>query len=277
MTDSFLKKLNEAEKRDTIKKSLKIKKLIGKGSSAQVLQGKYSKRDVAVKIFKRYNRNAIIQYQNELAIFKLLLKDDSEKFIVSLFATLSTPRNVRLIMELGKMTLRNKMTLLFKKFNIYDITNIIEQIIIAIRFMHNLKIAHRDLKPENILIFENNSIKICDFGFAKSAEQPLKTICGTIPYMAPELMIQSSAYYGMPVDVWALGVIIFELLHNRLPFQGYNILGFKRNIIMAKYHIRPLPEVHKKLIISCLTKKINNRSNIFDLIIPKRKISKNSN
>lgn len=272
MTDSFLKKLHEAEKRDNIKKSLKIKKIIGKGSSAQVLQGKYSTRDVAIKIFKRYNRNAIIQYQNELEIFKLLTKEDSRQFIVSLLTTLSTPRNVRLIMELGKMTLRNKINT-YNRLNLYDITNIIEQIIIAVRFMHNLKIAHRDLKPENILIFENNSIKICDFGLAKSAEFPLKTICGTIPYMAPEIILGQS-YYGMPVDIWALGVTIFELLHNRLPFSGYNISDLRRNIVSAKYHIRPLPDVHKKLIISCLTKKHNNRLDAFSLIIPKRKLSK---
>tara|TARA_Y100000591_G_scaffold276560_1_gene253802 strand:+ start:926 stop:1750 length:825 start_codon:yes stop_codon:yes gene_type:complete len=272
MTDSFLKKLHEAEKRDNIKKSLKIKKIIGKGASAQVLQGKFSTRDVAIKIFKRYNRNALMQYYNELEIFKLLTKEDSRQFIVSLLTTLSTPRNVRLIMELGKMTLRNKINT-YNRLNLYDITNIIEQIIIAVRFMHNLKIAHRDLKPENILIFENNSIKICDFGLAKTAESPLKTICGTIPYMAPEIILGQS-YYGMPVDIWALGVTIFELLHNRLPFSGYNISDLRRNIVSAKYYIRPLPDVHKKLIISCLTKKHNNRLDAFSLIIPKRKLSK---
>lgn len=274
MEDDFIKKLNEAEKRDIIK----IKNLLGKGACSEVLHAKYDKKDVAIKLFKRKNKEAMLLYKNELDAFKLLSQNNYAQFIVCLYDTLSTQRNLRLIMELGKMTLRRKISIMYKKFDIFEATIIIEQIIKAVRFMHDLKIAHRDLKPENMLFFQNNNIKICDFGFAKPANninRPLRTICGTPPYMAPELfrLRKNEPYNGLLIDVWAMGVIFFEILHNRLPFQSTTLIGLKRSISMNKYYFRPLPQIHKTLINQCLTKSIYKRPYCNELIIPVKKLS----
>ena len=274
MEDQFLVKLKEAEKRD--ENNLIVKNILGKGGCSNVYLGNYkinkSKKDVAIKMFKRNNRESLFLFNNELNIFKLLNQKNKDCFIVELFNTLNTQRNCRLIMELGNMTLKRKISILYRKFNIYEATNMFEQIIKAIQYIHHFKIAHRDLKPENILLFENNRLKICDFGFAKIADKPLKTICGTVPYMAPELFRYNKLYNGFAVDVWAVGIIIFEILHNRLPFNSANIMGYRRAIISNKYVMRKLPNLHKALIMQCLTKNLMQRPTIFDLIIPVKKL-----
>ena len=83
---------------------------------------------------------------------------------------------------------------------------------------------HRDIKvfvllvqPENILLTNGNKAKLCDFGFAAILGER-KTLCGTYEYMSPE-MIQGK-HYDSKVDVWALGILLFELIAGKAPFQG---------------------------------------------------------
>ena len=79
-------------------------------------------------------------------------------------------------------------------------------------------IIHRDLKPANILL-SNGVYKIADFGFARSiGGVGAKTHCGTEKYMAPEII--SNSYYGISVDIWALGVLFYFMLFAEYPFKG---------------------------------------------------------
>ena len=83
--------------------------------------------------------------------------------------------------------------------------------------MHSKGLIHRDLKPENVL-FDNEKIKICDFGCSASGYEPLNTFCGTPDYMPPEMIKETG--HGYPLDVWALGVLLFEMTQGRVPFNG---------------------------------------------------------
>ena len=112
----------------------------------------------------------------------------------------------------------------------------------ALAHIHGLGVTHRDVKPANLVFTSSlrDRIQIVDFGFA-AIHQPadatsarrLHTLCGTPSYLAPELVraggvnsgVRSSkaGYWGPPVDVWALGVLAFELFHNRQPFHAESI------------------------------------------------------
>ena len=100
----------------------------------------------------------------------------------------------------------------------------------ALSHMHSLDLAHRDIKPGNLL-FDNEGgasaadfrIKLCDFGFAtKCGGRMLKKLVGTPSYIAPELTGpgKEGGYKGRPVDMWALGVVVFETLHGKPTFYG---------------------------------------------------------
>lgn len=98
------------------------------------------------------------------------------------------------------------------------------QVILALGYLHNKKIIYRDLKLENILVEEDGYIVISDFGLSKILSEPnqlTETFCGTAAYLAPEIIRGSS--YDKTVDWWALGILLYEMLHGLPPFFDRNM------------------------------------------------------
>ena len=97
---------------------------------------------------------------------------------------------------------------------------LVKQIASALSYCHKKNVVHRDIKPENVLISKEFKVKIIDFGFAVllSPGNQLNVFCGTPTYMAPEIINKSN--YSFPVDVWALGVLIYKILTLDYPFRG---------------------------------------------------------
>lgn len=89
------------------------------------------------------------------------------------------------------------------------VCTIAQGLVDALSYLHSKKLAHRDLKPDNILLNSEGVCKISDFGFAKECVSVLSSIKGTPVYMAPEVVMEQS--YNHSVDLWSLGVILFEL------------------------------------------------------------------
>ena len=78
------------------------------------------------------------------------------------------------------------------------------------------------MQPENLLLDRHLNIKLCDFGWsAESIHTSRNTFCGTYEYMAPEMLFGSS--YNYHVDIWALGVLLYELVHGHAPFRGESV------------------------------------------------------
>ena len=84
-------------------------------------------------------------------------------------------------------------------------------------------------KPENLLIDANNNIKLCDFGWcAENIYLKRKTFCGTYEYMAPEIV--SDVAYDFTIDIWSVGILLYEMLHGYAPFKGKEYKDIAANI-----------------------------------------------
>ncbi|XP_031764310.2 phosphorylase b kinase gamma catalytic chain, skeletal muscle/heart isoform isoform X3 [Galleria mellonella] len=118
---------------------------------------------------------------------------------------------------------------------------IMRQVLEGVRYVQSKSIVHRDLKPENILLDDQLNVKITDFGFAKvlNEGEKLFELCGTPGYLAPETlkanMFDDAPGYGMEVDIWACGVIMFTLLVGCPPFWHRKQMVMLRNIMEGKY------------------------------------------
>ncbi|KAI9321304.1 kinase-like domain-containing protein [Dichotomocladium elegans] len=92
------------------------------------------------------------------------------------------------------------------------------ELISALQYLHKLRVIHRDIKPENVLLDADGHLKLADFGWAVHDLRPRrKTFCGTLDYLPPE-MIQNKTH-DEKVDIWALGVMCYELLVGQPPFE----------------------------------------------------------
>lgn len=118
----------------------------------------------------------------------------------------------------------------------FECRYIISQILHGIRYIHEQEIIHRDLKPRNILIDNCMQMKICDFGLSIRKNDPRrdnKSICGTMNYIAPEVV--NNEGFVRRSDVWAIGVITFELVFGHKPFEEDNTYATYRRIALADY------------------------------------------
>jgi len=89
----------------------------------------------------------------------------------------------------------------------------------ALEYLHDRDIVYRDLKPENLLIDDEGYIRVVDFGFSKKITTRSFTLCGTPEYLAPELVLGKG--HNRAVDIWALGVLIFEMIAGTSPFADH--------------------------------------------------------
>lgn len=113
----------------------------------------------------------------------------------------------------------------------------------ALAYAHARNCAHRDLKLENVMLDSEGNVKLGDFGFTRiyAPRALLETVCGTEAYMAPEMLLRQK-YRPEAADVWSLGVILYALIYNRLPFDEESDSATKYNVINKEpeWPIRPL-------------------------------------
>eukprot|EP00425_Heterocapsa_triquetra_P044595 CAMPEP_0195086284 /NCGR_PEP_ID=MMETSP0448-20130528/26463_1 /TAXON_ID=66468 /ORGANISM="Heterocapsa triquestra, Strain CCMP 448" /LENGTH=424 /DNA_ID=CAMNT_0040119743 /DNA_START=21 /DNA_END=1291 /DNA_ORIENTATION=- len=94
------------------------------------------------------------------------------------------------------------------------------QVASGLQYLHSQSIVHRDLKPENLLVNHDDVLKIADFGWCALSSVTRTTFCGTLDYLAPE-MIQGKGH-NHTLDIWSCGVLLYEMMVGRPPFQSTN-------------------------------------------------------
>jgi NIMA (never in mitosis gene a)-related kinase len=112
------------------------------------------------------------------------------------------------------------------------ILNLFFQMVNVLNYCHEQMVMHRDLKPENIILTPKDQIKLIDFGVAKVLDQAFNlasTFAGTPNYMSPEL-VQGNKY-SFASEVWAIGIILYELMTFKRPFDATNLNELQKKIL----------------------------------------------
>ena len=119
-----------------------------------------------------------------------------------------------------------------RKISTQQVASIIKDVISATYFLHNMipPIIHRDIKPENVLLGSGMQAKLTDFGWSNYMQSEYKrtTVCGTPIYLAPEMI--SNSGHDEKVDIWCIGVLLFELMTGVQPWKGTDVNTVKMNI-----------------------------------------------
>ena len=143
------------------------------------------------------------------------------------------------------------------------------QICLALHHMHKKHILHRDIKAQNIFLTINNIIKIGDFGISKSLDNTLekaRTVIGTPYYISPEII--QNIPYSYKSDIWSLGVLLYEMVSLKVPFDGPNLPILILKIQKGEYEqLKNIwSEDLRNLIYSMLQTNPNNRPNLEDIL-----------
>lgn len=202
-----------------------LDKVLGKGHYGIVRLARhvFSGQMVAVKVIDKtkLDQRETDHLLKEVQCMKLVRHPN----VVRLYHVITTKNKLYLVLELGSggdlLDYLNKMP---DGIGEERTREYFGQIIRAIAYCHHLHIVHRDLKPENIIFNEDYSVlKLTDFGFSNefSPGEKLMTYCGSWKYSAPEILLQEE-YDPPAVDVWSLGVMLFQMVAGRLPFSEVN-------------------------------------------------------
>jgi len=216
-----------------------------------------------IKILKKKEILRLKQVEHILNEKNILSKID-HPFIVNLKCTFQDQRYVYLVMEYivgGEFFthLRRHRRFPNKTAQFYA-----AHIVLVFQYLHSKEIVYRDLKPENLLIDKTGHLKITDFGFAKIVESRTWTLCGTPEYIAPEILLNKG--HGKPVDWWALGILIYEMLAGNPPFVDESPMGIYQKILSGKltfpkFFSEAAKDLIRKLLTADITKRLGNLKN----------------
>jgi serine/threonine protein kinase len=156
-----------------------------------------------------------------------------------------------------------------KRFSSVDVAKIIKEIICAVYYLHHMDppIIHRDIKPENVLIDKNGVAKLTDFGWSNyvDSNEIRRTYCGTPVYLAPEMIKEIG--HNEHLDIWCIGVLLFELLTGTVPFKGRDIDSLNNNILSLKIvWPRDINNTAKNLISKILKTEPGERISLEDML-----------
>jgi eukaryotic-like serine/threonine-protein kinase len=142
--------------------------------------------------------------------------------------------------------------------------SICQELCIAMQALHDSGIVHRDLKPANVFI-ENSMVKVGDYGLCKfisgTQKSPQTQSIGTVHYMAPEI---STGNYGKQVDIYAAGVMLYEMLTGKLPFDGETVGEILMKHLTSQPDLSPLPKEFVSVVSKALVKNPTERYQTFN-------------
>ena len=263
---------------------------IGKGSYGKIYLAfdKKQEKKVALKIINK-NFLDILNKTEEAFIEQYMLKICNEnKNIINLLGCFTTKEKLIFVLDYYKngnfeeylkniQTENGLLSYETAKFYLAEILNIL-------KYLQKNNISHLDLKPNNFLLDSRLHLKLIDFSTAKIQNKKfnlktkkfelneekkinLNNFIGTPQYCSPEIL-NNNVQNFFTCDVWSFGIIMYELFHNKTPFDNYNLNKMIENIKKGEFYLNEkLPNEIKDLIKKCLIVDQNKRITLNEIFI----------
>uniref|UniRef100_A0A8C6BDI7 non-specific serine/threonine protein kinase n=1 Tax=Monodon monoceros TaxID=40151 RepID=A0A8C6BDI7_MONMO len=242
---------------------------IGSGSFGTVYKGKWH-GDVAVKMLNvtAPTPQQLQAFKNEVGVLR-----KTRHVNILLFMGYSTKPQLAIVTQWCEgSSLYHHLHIIETKFEMIKLIDIARQTAQGMDYLHAKSIIHRDLKSNNIFLHEDLTVKIGDFGLATvksrwSGSHQFEQLSGSILWMAPEVIrMQDKNPYSFQSDVYAFGIVLYELMTGQLPYS--NINNRDQIIFMVgRGYLSPdlskvrsnCPKAMKRLMAECLKKKRDER------------------
>ena len=252
----------------------KVIKLLGEGSfgKAYLCEKESSDRKYVIKqiITEGMNEKEKNDVFNEAKILGKLDHQNIIKFI-EFFESPKPKPALNIVTEYAdggdlseKIKLQNN-----KPFTESEILNYFTQICLALKHIHEKKIIHRDLKSGNIFLMKNGLVKLGDFGISKGFERTMekaKTMVGTPYYLSPEIL--ENKPYDAKSDIWSLGILLYEMMTFKMPFNANSLPMLSVKIMKGNY--TPPPSLYTKelreIVSKCLMLNPDDRPTIQEIL-----------
>ncbi|XP_003787761.1 aurora kinase A [Otolemur garnettii] len=213
-------KNEESKKRQWALEDFEIGRPLGKGKFGNVYlaREKQSKFILALKVlFKAQLEKAGVEHQlrREVEIQSHLRHPN----ILRLYGYFHDATRVYLILEYAPLGTVYRELQKLAKFDEQRTATYITELANALSYCHSKRVIHRDIKPENLLLGSSGELKIADFGWSVHAPSSRRTtLCGTLDYLPPEMI--EGRMHDEKVDLWSLGVLCYEFLVGKPPFEA---------------------------------------------------------
>lgn len=139
------------------------------------------------------------------------------------------------------------------------------QLSVAIQYLHRKGLAHRDVKLDNVIVDGDFNIKLCDYGAMCEAVGVNTTMCGTVPYMAPEV-ITGTRYCAKRTDIWSLGICLYTILTGTFPWTKSGMTGMCKEIVEGYIDIVGLPKDARTIVLGCCDVRPERRMTIDEVL-----------
>eukprot|EP00240_Pyramimonas_obovata_P003572 CAMPEP_0118939268 /NCGR_PEP_ID=MMETSP1169-20130426/28417_1 /TAXON_ID=36882 /ORGANISM="Pyramimonas obovata, Strain CCMP722" /LENGTH=832 /DNA_ID=CAMNT_0006883491 /DNA_START=442 /DNA_END=2937 /DNA_ORIENTATION=- len=212
-------------------------RILGQGASGTVRVARVSGSQelVAIKIVDARKFSSIVaieRIQEEIRI----LESIKHKHIINMREVLFLHDKFYFVMEYAE---GGCMTSLLTRGRLLEerARELLCETCLGLEYCHRRNVVHRDLKSENLLLDKDGHVKVADFGLStilNPADQDMSLICGTPAFAAPEIFLRQQ--YTDAVDVWSLGVILYELTTGAVPFHQPTSDDLKRAVVSGEYH-----------------------------------------
>ncbi|ORZ12656.1 kinase-like domain-containing protein [Absidia repens] len=235
MSRSNLEKQKQYRKKQWETHDFDVGKHLGSGKFGNVYMAreKWSRKVVALKILTKkelLDANVAKFLKREVEIHAHL----RHPHILRMYGYFQDNKHIYLVLDCASHGSLYQQLEQHGRFTEPLASEFIYQMTDAVSYLHNLGVIHRDIKPENILVDKNDRLKLSDFGWAVHDRRPRrKTFCGTLDYLPPEMI--ENRTHNAKVDVWALGVLAYELLVGHPPFEHAEYVDTYHHIVKVEY------------------------------------------